>query len=143
MPDNFPTDDATSVRMKRISQANTAPERLVASFLHRKGLRFRKNQKSLPGSPDIALRKYKVAIFVHGCYWHNHSCRSGKLPKRNRDLWAEKMERNKQRDARKEQALIEHGWTVYVIWTCQLKNQKRREITLSELYESIVENKSS
>lgn len=114
------TDPRRSALMKRVRRRSTAPEMEVRSRLHRAGFRFRVNVKSLPGSPDIVLPRYRTAVFVHGCFWHGHSCRAGKLPKTNREFWQNKIEANRRRDASKEDKLVALGWKVVPIWTCEL-----------------------
>ena len=87
--------------MAKVKQKNTAPEIIVRKFLFSKGFRYRINVKSLSGTPDIVLSKYKTVIFVHGCFWHGHTCRAGHLPSSNLDYWVTKIEKNIERDNRK------------------------------------------
>jgi len=109
--------------MSSVKQKDTKQEILVRKYLFSKGFRFRKNDKRLPGSPDIVLPKYKVAIFIHGCFWHGHDCRAGHLPSSNIELWESKINRNKERDKSKEELLGQLKWTVIIIWQCELKNR--------------------
>lgn len=113
-------DQATRSRMMSgIRGKNTKPERIVRSFLHRAGLRFRLHAK-LPGKPDLVLPKYRTAVFVHGCFWHRHEgCRYATTPANNALFWREKFAGNVSRDARKKQQLEQMGWKVLVIWSCQ------------------------
>jgi len=107
--------------MSRVKQKDTRIEVLLRSKLHRLGFRFRKNYKKLPGSPDIVLPKYKVALFVHGCFWHGHDgCRKGRRPKTRTDYWLPKIKDNKKRDVRKIGEIDALGWRVAVIWQCSL-----------------------
>ena len=122
MADNL-TPEERSKLMKKVRQKNTKPEILTRKYLFSKGFRYKINDKNLPGSPDIVLPKYKTAVFVHGCYWHNHKCRAGRIPTSNVDFWQQKMERNKKRDERKINQLIEAGWKVVVVWECGLKKK--------------------
>lgn len=93
----------------------------LRSELHKKGVRFRKNVRELPGSPDIVLPKYSVVVFVHGCFWHRHEhCSRSTVPKTNTDFWIRKFRANTERDARKNTQLKEMGWHVYVAWECQI-----------------------
>lgn len=114
------TNKLRSDLMKRVRRSGTQPEIAVRKELHRAGFRFRLNVRSLPGTPDIVLPRYKVAIFVHGCFWHGHTCRAGRLPKTNAEFWTEKMRQNVERDERKVRLLREAGHRVFVLWTCEL-----------------------
>ena len=114
--------------MAKVKQKNTAPEIIVRKFLFSKGFRYRINVKSLSGTPDIVLSKYKTVIFVHGCFWHGHTCRAGHLPSSNLDYWVTKIEKNIERDNRKINELEKLGWNVVVIWQCEIKALKNREI---------------
>ncbi len=111
-----------SWNMSRIKGRDTKPEIAVRSLLHGMGYRFRLQRKDLPGKPDIVLPKYKMAIFVHGCFWHAHGCKDSGIPKTNTEFWQKKLADNVQRDARKQQELQDSGWHVLVIWECQLKH---------------------
>jgi len=129
--------EARSYNMSRIRSKDTKPEILVRSYLFSKGLRFRKNDKRYPGSPDIVLPKYKTIVFVHGCFWHLHDgCKYAVMPKSNVDFWKKKLYRNKERDEHNQKELEEMGWKVITVWECQLKKDKR-EKTLEELYTQI------
>lgn len=121
--------------MSRIKGRDTKPELAVRSLLHSMGYRFRLYRKDLPGKPDIVLPKHKVAIFVHGCYWHRHNCKSGiREPKSNLDYWLPKFERTKQRDAESRARLFEQGWKVLIVWECMTKDgEKLREMLESFL----------
>jgi DNA mismatch endonuclease (patch repair protein) len=116
-------DQATrSERMRRVRQSNTAPELALRRALHAQGLRYRLHPKQLPGRPDIVFPAARVALFVHGCFWHGHVCSAGRAPASNVDFWGPKLAANRERDARKEQQLRELGWTVLVVWECELKS---------------------
>ena len=123
--------------MAKVKQKNTAPEIIVRKFLFSKGFRYRINVKSLSGTPDIVLSKYKTVIFVHGCFWHGHTCRAGHLPSSNLDYWVTKIEKNLERDNRKINELEKLGWNVVVIWQCEIKALKNREIRFSKLISEI------
>ena len=111
-----------SYNMSRIKGKNTKPEELVRKFLFSQGFRYRKNDAKLPGTPDIVLPKYKTIIFVNGCFWHGHiNCKYFVVPKTNTEFWLNKIETNRQRDARKIFELQSLGWRVIVLWECQLK----------------------
>ena len=123
--------------MAKVKQKNTAPEIIVRKFLFSKGFRYRINVKSLSGTPDIVLSKYKTVKFVHGCFWHGHTCRAGHLPSSNLDYWVTKIEKNIERDNRKINELEKLGWNVVVIWQCEIKALKNREIRFSKLISEI------
>ncbi len=128
--------------MSRVKQRDTRIEVLLRSRLHRLGFRFRKNYKILPGSPDIVLPKYQVALFVHGCFWHGHdNCRKGRRPKTRTDYWIPKIEENKKRDSKKIQEIEILGWRVSVIWQCSLDSNL--EDTLHKLARWIKQGNSS
>ena len=117
------TPTQRSERMSRIRSKNTKPEMLVRSALHLAGLRFRLHRKGLPGRPDIVFPKEKVAVFVHGCFWHRHErCSKTRTPKTRVDFWETKFAGNVARDKATFQALNGIGWAVYVIWECELPN---------------------
>lgn len=101
---------------------NTGPELKLRSALWRLGFRYRVNLKRLPGSPDIVLPKYRTVIFVHGCFWHGHKdCKNASTPKTNTDFWAAKITRNQERDQEVWRQLEAKGWSVIIVWECQLK----------------------
>ena len=117
-------DSATRSRMMSgIHSKNTKPERQIRSALHRLGFRFRLNQSSLPGKPDLVFRKYKAVIFVHGCFWHGHECHLFKWPSTNISFWHGKIEQNRIKDAEVIDVLIAAGWRVMVIWECALRGK--------------------
>jgi len=124
--------------MSRVSQRSTPQEILVRKFLFRNGLRYRINYKRLPGSPDIVLPRFKIAIFVNGCFWHGHQCKGTKLPKSNVEFWKSKIEANKQRDKNNISELEQLGWNTIAIWQCQLKTINQQVLTLKNLLEAIV-----
>lgn len=114
-------DRATSERMAGIRRSGTQPERVVRQLLHRLGHRFRLRNGDLPGSPDIANRSKRWAVFVHGCYWHRHGCAATTTPKRNREFWEAKFARNVERDQQAVAALEARGYRVLVVWECETK----------------------
>lgn len=123
--------------MKGNSKKKSKPEEIVRKFLYSKGLRYRKNDERYPGSPDIFIPKYNVAIFVNGCFWHVHNCELFVMPKSNQDFWVKKFNRNVSRDERNIEELNEMGIRVIVVWECGLKKNDREE-TLNDLYDMIV-----
>lgn len=106
--------------MSHIRSKNTKPELKVRHWLWSHGYRYRLNVKSVPGKPDIVMRRYRTAIFVNGCFWHGHEpcCR---IPQTNREFWENKIKRNRERDKENCRVLMENGWQVIVVWECQLK----------------------
>lgn len=111
------------------ARKDTKPERCVRSVLTSLGARYRIAPRDLPGSPDIANKRRKWAIFVHGCYWHHHQgCAKATVPKRNGSWWIAKFQRNKERDALKLRELQELGYTVTVIWECETRDVERLKL---------------
>jgi DNA mismatch endonuclease, patch repair protein len=114
-------DQATSIRLSRVRQRDTDAELLTRSIAHSVGLRYRTRNRDLPGSPDLANRKGRWAVFVHGCYWHAHrGCSRATLPKRNRAFWEAKFAANRARDARALADLARRGYRTVVVWECEL-----------------------
>lgn len=121
--------------MAAVKSSNTRPEVCVRKYLFSKGFRYRINNRSIPGTPDIVLKKYKTAIFIDGCFWHGHEgCKLYRVPKSNVEFWTTKFTRNIERDRRTNRTLTEMGWTVIRIWECRLKTVAIKESTLSDLY---------
>ncbi len=132
--------EVRSYNMSRIRSINSKPETIVRKYLFSKGLRYRKNVKTLPGKPDIVLTKYKTIVFVNGCFWHGHqNCKYFVMPKSNTEYWNKKILNNIARDEVTYQQLSELGWNVIIVWECQLKKDKR-ENTLEYLYYNILRN---
>jgi DNA mismatch endonuclease (patch repair protein) len=114
-------DDITSARMRTVRQRGTRPELLVRRALTALGFYYRLANRDLPGSPDIANRRQRWVVFVHGCFWHRHGCKATTTPTRNRDFWEAKFARNLARDQRTTQALEALDYVVAVIWECETK----------------------
>lgn len=113
---------ARSRMMSGIRSKNTAPELLTRKILHGLGFRFRLSSTGLPGRPDVILPKYRVAVFVHGCFWHRHEgCRFAKLPSSNSEFWTTKLQKNVVRDEDVKKALTDSGWRHLTIWECRLR----------------------
>lgn len=122
-------EPATRSRMMAgIRSHNTKPEIKVRKALHGLGFRFARTNSDLPGKPDIVLPRWKVAIFVHGCFWHWHECHLSKLPTSNEDFWLAKFSANRQRDARVVTELLLSGWRVLTIWECALRGKKAADL---------------
>lgn len=134
------TKEVRSRNMSHIRSTNSKPEEIVRKYLFSKGLRYRKNVSSLPGKPDIVLRKYNSIVFVNGCFWHKHECGRFVMPTSNTEYWSKKINGNVESDKSNIAKLESIGWKVYIIWECQLKKQVREE-NLSNLYQSIIKNK--
>lgn len=112
--------------MSRIKGKDTKPELVVRKFLHSNGYRYKLNDKTLPGKPDIVLPKYRTVIFVHGCFWHGHkNCKYATIPKTRTDWWSNKIDGNTANDKKKEAALKQAGWKVIRVWECKLKKEKQ------------------
>ncbi len=123
MTDVFTPEKRSSV-MRQVKGKGTTPELAVRRLLTGLGLRYRLHRRDLPGAPDVAMASRKLAIFVHGCFWHGHDCaRGARVPKQNRDYWTQKIDRNRARDAEHQAALQARGWTPLVIWECELKDE--------------------
>lgn len=122
--DNLSQNDR-SYCMSRIRAKNTTPEIKVRKLLHYLGYRFRLHKKELPGTPDIVLPRYQTAIFVNGCFWHQHpGCPRSTRPMSNKEYWEPKLQSVSARDRENIQELQSKGWTVLVIWECETKNQE-------------------
>lgn len=111
--------------MAAIRGRNTKPEIAVRRMLHAMGYRYRLHWRALPGCPDVAFPSRRKAVFVHGCFWHQHlGCKAGKAPQTRQDYWAPKLARNMQRDRQNMEALTSSGWAVTIVWECELFRPK-------------------
>ena len=134
------TKEQRSWNMSRVRSVDTNPEKIVRSWLHLNGWRFRLHDKTLPGSPDIVMKKYGTVIFIHGCFWHSHQgCRRATIPKTNREFWEKKLKGNVERDKKAREQLSQMGWKVIVIWECEVKNGKFKDIIIKSLKPDFVE----
>jgi DNA mismatch endonuclease (patch repair protein) len=128
--------------MSRIRGRDTVPELLVRSALHRLGYRFRLNRKDLPGKPDIVLPKHRIAILVHGCYWHRHAgCKNCYVPKSNAAFWLNKFQKNVARDAEVKILLKEADWKTLIVWECETKRPEKLPGLLSRLVKVAIKKK--
>ena len=121
--------------MQAVPRLHTHPERVVRRGLHRLGFRFRVADRRLPGSPDLKLPRYRVVVFVNGCFWHRHEgCRYAQMPSSNRAWWARKFASNVSRDTRNVRQLLDAGWRVIVVWECALRGDRgQRDNVIEEL----------
>ncbi|MBP6582399.1 MAG: DNA mismatch endonuclease Vsr [Chromatiaceae bacterium] len=115
------SEEKRSYIMSSVGSKDTGPELEVRKILHKLGYRYRLHNRELPGSPDIVFQQRKKAIFIHGCFWHGHSCKYGRLPKSNKEYWGPKIKVNRERDERNLRKLEEVGWAAMVIWQCELR----------------------
>lgn len=122
MPDVV--DVATRSRMMSgIRSQNTKPEIIIRKALHARGLRYSLHPKGIPGKPDIVMPKWRVAIFVHGCFWHLHGCPLSKMPANNAEFWSAKLQGNQRRDALIKAQLAESGWRAAIVWECATRGK--------------------
>ena len=121
MSDRF--DNSTRSRiMAAVKCVNTKPEITVRKLIHRLGYRYRLHRKDLPGKPDVVFGPKRKAIFIHGCFWHNHDCSKGKLPKSNIEFWEPKLKGNRERDEKNIIELNNMGWKILEIWQCEISD---------------------
>ena len=129
------TKEQRSKNMSQIRSKDTSIELKVRKYLFSLGYRYRVNYKELPGKPDIVFTKKKIAIFIHGCYWHGHNCNSryAHISKSNTNYWNTKIQRNQERDKRNIEQLEKDGWKVIVLWECEIKDNFEEIKTKLEL----------
>jgi DNA mismatch endonuclease (patch repair protein) len=133
MTDVFPPEKRSAV-MRRVKGRDTGPEMIVRRAMTALGARYRLHRKDLPGAPDVVLPGRRLAVFVHGCFWHGHDCtRGARVPKQNRDYWLAKVGRNRARDAAASAALAVAGWRVETLWECELKDAAGLNARLARL----------
>lgn len=117
------TKEKRSWNMSRIKGKDTRIEVLVRKRLFSLGYRYRKNDKRLPGKPDIVFPKYKTVVFIHGCFWHMHTgCKIARIPKSNVEFWKSKLDRNVEKDLVNKEQLEKMGWNVITVWECEIEN---------------------
>lgn len=127
--------------MSRVAGKDTAPEVLVRKALFARGFRYRKNVKSMYGKPDLVLFKYRVVVFVHGCFWHGHKrCKSSRLPTTHAKFWRKKIADNIKRDLKHISALQHESWRVAIIWECALSSKDITQDTISSLESWVLSN---
>lgn len=125
--------------MGRIRSKDTRPELLVRRAVWRAGFRYRLHVKGMPGRPDLVFPRLRTVVFVHGCYWHAHTCQKGRIPGANRQFWHDKFMANQSRDERDRAELRRLGWRVIVVWECALASAARRESTLRGVLDKLRE----
>lgn len=109
--------------MKAVKRSNTKPELILRRALYAAGIRYRLHRSDLPGTPDIVIGRHRIAIFVHGCFWHRHEgCKKSKLPRTRREWWEKKFEQNVARDEKANADLERNRWVVVVAWQCVIEN---------------------
>lgn len=116
------SEQKRSYIMSSVGSKNTGPELVVRKLLYRLGYRYRLHKEGLPGTPDIVFNGRKKAIFVHGCFWHGHGCKYGRLPKSKIEYWSQKIDMNRERDEMNVQKLKSFGWEVLTVWQCELRD---------------------
>jgi len=119
------SSDIRSRMMSGIRATNTKPELRIRHLLHRRGFRFRLHDRSLQGTPDIVLPRFKAVIFVHGCFWHSHECPLFKMPGTRQEFWEAKVNRNREVDKAAQTALRHSGWRVGLVWECAMRGTGR------------------
>ena len=120
------TSEQRSRTMRAVKGKDTGTEMTVRRIVHRMGFRYRLHRKDLPGKPDLVFGPRRKVIFVHGCFWHGHTCKRGdRTPRKNRRYWTKKIARNKERDQEHVSALKAKGWKALVIWECEMKDTER------------------
>lgn len=131
------TKEQRSYNMSQIRCKNTKPEMIVRSLVHRMGYRYSLHRKDLPGHPDIVLTRHHKVIFIHGCFWHMHKCRYGRvIPKTNKKFWQSKRQGNAERDKRILRHLRKAGWKILTIWECQTRNLEKLTKKLEQFLSS-------
>lgn len=113
--------------MSRVGSKNTKPELLIRTVLHRQGYRYKLNDKALPGKPDLTFPRHRLAVFIHGCFWHRHkNCRRATMPKSNQEFWQNKFTTNQRKDARAKRRLNAQGWRTLTVWECQIMRDPQK-----------------
>ena len=127
------SNQTRSFIMSRIRSKDTLPELAVRKYLFSLGYRYRLHLRTLTGSPDIVLPKYRTAIQVRGCFWHSHSCMKGKVPENNRKYWQKKLSRNRERDKDNDTRLKKIGWDVVTLWECAVMDKVKIRSRMNQL----------
>ena len=131
------TPSSRSENMRRIRSKDTKPELLIRSLIYAMGYRYRLHVRDIPGKPDVVFRKRRKAIFVHGCFWHQHpDCRAGRIPNSRREYWVPKLRHNQERDRIHLESLSKMGWNTLVVWECEARNPATLQERLRAFLES-------
>ncbi len=126
-----------SERMSRVRSRNTKPEMAVRRLVHGMGFRYRLHSRELPGIPDMIFQSKGKVVFIHGCFWHLHkNCGRYRLPKTNKNFWTPKLNENKKRDVRNQRKLRKSGWDYFIVWECELKDEKKLSNRLKNYLET-------
>jgi DNA mismatch endonuclease, patch repair protein len=129
------TPERRSWLMSRVAAKNTAPELKVRKAAHSLGLRFRLHRKDLPGTPDLVFPRWRMVIFVHGCFWHRHvGCSKTSTPKTRVDYWEEKFRHNVRRDMENGRLLREEGWSILTVWECETKQPVKLTARIADAF---------
>jgi DNA mismatch endonuclease (patch repair protein) len=139
------SDPARSAQMARVKGKDTKPEMVVRRFLHAAGLRYRLHQRIAGARPDIVFSSRHIAVFVHGCIWHQHpdpSCKLARMPKSRLEFWKPKLEGNRARDERQRAALEAAGWKVLTVWECQIGDRGRLEGLAAQIESATTSNRN-
>lgn len=135
MPDVFTKEQRSKV-MSSIRGKDNKPETMVRKYLWHRGFRYRKNDKSLPGTPDIVIPKYRTVIFVNGCFWHHHyGCKYGRYPQSRKEYWIKHINRNVENDVKNYNLLQQLDYKVIVVWECEIKEdfEHRMKLLIEEI----------
>ena len=132
-----------SERMSRIRAKDTKPELIVRKALWAAGFRYTLHGRGLAGKPDLVMPSIRTVIFVHGCYWHGHSCQKGRIPKQNSDFWRRKFDANMDRDRKASRRLRREGWSVLTVWECSLASSAKRTKTLCRLIDLLTRRREN
>ena len=136
---DFVTPVKRSKIMRSIKSKDTKPEIILRKYLYTKGLRYRMNYKKLPGRPDLVFIGNKLAVFIHGCFWHQHdNCKITNKPRSNTKFWEDKFTKNLERDKRNKEELITMGWIPIVIWECEILDINRKTRDLNPLLNKLI-----
>lgn len=119
--------------MRRIRSVDTGPEMRVRKKLHELGYRYRLHDSKLPGKPDMVMRKHNAIIQIRGCFWHHHNCSAGRIPSSNTAYWEGKLKRNRSRDEHNDAALQLMGWSVFIVWECEVRTERALTQTVDAL----------
>ncbi len=119
------SSEKRSEMMSGIRSKNTQPEIIIRKAIHKEGFRFRLHSSGLPGKPDLVFPKYNAIIFIHGCFWHGHSCSLFKWPSSRSDFWRNKINSNRKKDKESLKKLLDEGWRVMIVWECTIKGRGR------------------